>query len=382
MIDYNLWRIFHYVVKTVLVVMIGSMSSCIDPVAPDFAFTEGLVFVEGFAATTEGSSFVVINKSVSEFGVNKSVFVEGATVSFKNSNSGQTMELFEVSEAYIPPSDFKASIGERWELAITLADGTQYKSSPEKIVAPVPITNIAASYVTDLRFNNGNNRFEPGHSVSVTFNDPADTENYYYWSFRSFESLTICETCYQGIYRNEQCGSTEVATPEYFTYICETDCWKVRFPDTVTIYDDTFSNGKTTTDLKVAEIPLYSKKDILVEIQQYSLNPSAYEYYKVLKDIIDNSGGFNAPPPAALVGNMVNVNDANDFVFGRFTAAATSKASVLIERNTIPESALESETALSMEPTLMSPYPPPATTTAPCSETRFRTAIRPEGWIN
>ena len=112
------------------------------------------------------------------------------------------------------------------------------------------------------------------------------------------------------------------------------------------------------------------------------MTPDAFDYYKVLKDLVDNNSGFNAPPPAALIGNIYNPNDPDDFVFGRFTAAATSSTDIFIERGNIPENSLETQMPLSIEPTFMSPYPPPATIEAPCNEGRFRTAIQPEAWIN
>ncbi len=357
--------------------------SCSDPVTPEFEFKEGLVFVEGFASTAEGASFVIINTSVNEFGFNAIQFEKGAVVSFINSDTGATISLTEQEEAYVPPFDFKAAVGERWELAITFADGTQYKSSPETILEPVPISNVNATYDPQLRYNEGKDKFEPGHAVSISYDDPPNIENYYYWTFRSFENITVCQTCFIGILRNGACTPTTVpATPDYFTYNCKTECWKIRFPDTISIFDDEFSDGKTTTDLKIADIPLYTKREILVEIQQFSLTPVAYEYYKVLKDIVDNSAGFNAPPPAALIGNMVNINNPDEFVFGRFTAASTTTTSIFVNRDGILENALESRIVEILEPVLNSPYPPPITITAPCEESRYRTAIRPEDWID
>lgn len=355
---------------------------CIDPVAPEFEFKAGLVFVEGFASTLEGASYVIINKSVTEFGVNTSVFEKGATVSFKNADSGQTIFLTEEEGAYVPPPDFKAQFGDRWQLSIILIDGTQYQSSSETILEPVPISDINADYNPELQFDEGTGEFQPGHLVSVTFDDPESQENFYYWTFRSFENLDICQTCLDSIFRNGECTSTDVPTPDFFNYLCETACWKIRFPERISIFDDGFSNGKRTSNLPVANIPLYTKENVVVEIQQFTLTPAAYDYYKILKDIVDNNSGFNAPPPAALIGNMTNVNDSEDFVFGRFTAAAASVASVFINRSAIAENSIEPIISVQLEPTLLSPYPPPATTTVPCTETRFRTAIQPEKWVD
>ena len=341
-----------------------------------------MVFIEGIAATIEERSFVIINVSVNEFGINKTVFESGASVSFVNSNTGETIQLHELEGAYIPSNDFKVNVGEKWELDIALADGRQYRSQSEIVLEPVAVEDIKATYKTELRFNDGTESFEPGHTISISFSDPIDEENYYYWTFKSFENLQICKTCFDGIYRNDLCGPTDVTVPDYFNYFCDTECWKIRFPESISIFDDKFSNGKRTTDLIVAEVPLYTKENMVVEVQQFSLTPAAYSYYKVLKDIVDNNSGFNAPPPAALIGNLFNPNDSDDYVFGRFTTAATSAIQIFIERGNILEGEIETQMSISVEPTFLSPYPPPATIDAPCNEGRFRTTIRPEAWIN
>ena len=369
-------------VETAIAVLLSIfLTNCTDPVEPKFEFKEGLVFVEGFASTSLGGSFVVISKSISDFGVNKSAFEKDASVYFENTDTGQTIQLVEQDGAYLPPYEFKAGVGDRWELHITLVDGTQIQSSPELVLEPVGISEINTTYDAELRFNESTEKFEPGHSISVTFDDPANQENFYYWTFRSFENLKVCLTCYDEILRNGECGKTPIPTPPYFNYLCATGCWRVRFPEQVSIYDDMFSNGKTTTDLPVVNLPLYTKENVVVELQQFSLTPAAYEYYQILKDIVDNNSGFNAPPPAALFGNMINVNDSEDIVLGRFTAAASVTGFVYIDRNDIMERAVERVDLLVLEPFFPTPYPSPATNYTSCDESRFRTAIMPNGWV-
>ena len=370
------------IVKFLLLVSPFLFTNCIDPVEPEFEFKEGLVFIEGIATTVKGGSYVIINKSVNEFGINKTKFENGAYVSFVNSLTGQVVELVELEGAYVPSIEFMANVGEQWEIDVVLEDGRQYRSQPETVLESVPISNIKATYNPELQYNDGTGSFEPGHAISISFNDPVNEENYYYWTFKSYENLLVCQVCFDGIFRDGLCGPTSISTPDYFNYTCDTDCWKVRYPESISLFDDKFSNGKTTTDLIVANVPLYTKENIVVEIQQLSLTPDAFDYYKVLKDLVDNNSGFNAPPPAALIGNIYNPNDPDDFVFGRFTAAATSSTDIFIERGNIPENSLDPQKPLSIEPTFMSPYPPPATIEAPCNEGRFRTAIQPEAWIN
>ena len=138
---------------------------------------------------------------------------------------------------------------------------------------------------------------------------------------------------------------------------------------------------------------LYTKNNILVEVQQFSIPPSTYEYYRVLKDLIDNNQGLNSPPPAALIGNMFNPNDDKEYVLGRFTAVAGSTKSIFIDRYDISESQIELNPVRQIEecvevcpPEACAPgYTGPPCyeiTRTTCEESRYRTAFAPEGWID
>jgi len=359
------------------------LSSCIDAVEPEFEFREGLVFVESIASTVPKASFVTINQSTLEFGVYVVNFVEGASVTFENTGTGEIINLTEIRNSYLPPEDFVVQPGEQWKLNIQLADGKKIASAPEQVLESVPINNIEVRYDPELVFReNLGGKFVPGHEVSIDFEDPADNENYYYWTYKTYENLDFCEKCFEAIWRNGECIPTEIARfrVRYFDYACDIDCWRIRFPETVTIFNDRFSNGKMITQFPVGDVLLYTKENMVVEVQQFSITPAAYDYYKVLKDVVDNNSGLNAPPPAALVGNLSNPDDSEDFVFGRFTAAATSTASLFIDRSSVEGSAIELRDPVNFEPQIASPYPPPATVIAPCSENRERTGVRPEKW--
>lgn len=165
----------------------------------------------------------------------------------------------------------------------------------------------------------------------------------------------------------------------YYTYACKEHCWQIRYSDQISIFSDEFSDGATTTSLPVGNIVLYSKRNILLELQQFNLTPEAFRYFKTLKDIIDNNTGFNSPLPAALVGNLFNPSDPDEFVLGRFTAAAISVKPIFIERLFVDESPLEDEYITQGEG---SETPPPQVFTAPCEESRFRTSRRPDAWVD
>ncbi len=282
---------------------------------------------------------------------------------------------------YIPPPDFAAKIGEQWELRVLLPNGKEYRSEPEILSGLVEIAELIIKYTPELSFQESYNDIVPGHSISVSFDDPVDEENYYFWRFRSFEKLIYCKECFEGIFRNGECenplGAIPLRKPRY-TYACEGDCWRVRYGDEIKIFSDEFTNRTTISNLQVGEVLLFTNDNILVELQQFSISPNAYEYLQTLKDIVDNNSGFNSPLPAPLVGNIYNTNDSEEFVLGMFIAASASKKSAFIERIFIEDPQLEARIINSPEE---DEVPSPIVVYAPCQESRLRTSIKPANWV-
>lgn len=366
--------------KISLFLLSFTLITCTDPVKPDYQFMDGLIYVDAFIGTTEGSSYATIKKSVINQYYYKNVFVGGATIYFVNADSKEKIQLLEESSQYLPPSDFKGELNESWFLEVNLPNGKQYLSEIETINPSVPIKELKATYNKQLEFSEDYDKYVPGHEILITFDDPENQTNYYYWQFKTYDKVQICKICNFGYYRNGCIGFETIipGKPEYYTYWCDSDCWQIDYGNKIQIFSDKFSNGTTTTSLPIVNILLNRKTKVLVEIQQFSLTPKAYNYYRTIKDLIDNNGGFNAPLPAALIGNMYNPQDSNEYVLGRFTATSATTTTIMIDRTMIAESPLEPQIIPSQE---SNPAPMPYVYTAPCVESRHRTTIKPEGWI-
>ncbi|UWX55197.1 DUF4249 domain-containing protein [Maribacter litopenaei] len=176
-------RVFFYLRKLGLmprVAIVLLFLGCIDPVAPEYEYVDGLMIIEGLASSEPGTSYVNINRTSSEFGIYRNIFELGAQVRFINLESGEEVILQEQLDTYVPPEDFVVVPGETWELNILLADGRRYRSLPETVLQPVPIVDIKATYEKELLFREDSQKFVPGHSVSVSFNDTPNDKNYYF----------------------------------------------------------------------------------------------------------------------------------------------------------------------------------------------------------
>ncbi len=359
------------------------LSFCSDPVEPSFDLNYGLIYVDGFASTEPGLSYVVVLETVQEFGVDGLRFRDDATVRFRNVGTGAEVMLTVFEERYLPPDDFTVAPGEEWQMEVVLGSGKRIVSRPERVRDPVDIDALDVRYDPEVAFESIYSRLVPGHELLVDFTDPADEENFYLWQFRSHEQLSICARCEdKTVLREGECTTPYqniLTSPllQYYTYFCDVPCWQIRYNRDIVLYSDEFSNGRPVVSLPVAQVLLFTKEDILVELQQHSLSREAYRYFLTLKDLTENNAGFNAPLPATLIGNLSNPEDEKEFVPGRFTAAAATIRRIYIERQSIREDPLEPRIIPQQEGP---EAPAPQVTTAPCVESFFRTRTIPTAW--
>lgn len=354
---------------------------CVDPVNPGFEYTEGLIYIDALATNIPGTSYVTVQQTVDEFGVVNNRNIGDATVTFWNSNTGDRVPLTASGGAYTPAEDFAAKPGETWELEVILDNGTVYRSEPETLLQPIPISAADVHYDKEMAYSPEYERYVPGHIISIDLLDPGGEENFYYWRFRSFEKLPICRICFNSINRGEciswSNGPGGLPLMPYYIYYCEPACWRIRYAEEISIFSDSFTDGKEIKSLPVANIPLYTKENIVVELQQFAIHESAHRYLKTLKDLIDNNSSLNAPLPAALVGNLYNPGNREEFVLGRFIAGATTINPTYIERMLIQEEPIDTE----VNPVTEGPEAPPFQVyTAPCVEGLYQTAARPAYW--
>ncbi|MDG1433520.1 MAG: DUF4249 domain-containing protein [Saprospiraceae bacterium] len=357
--------------------LIPIYQGCVEQVDAEFDLQSDIIFVDGYVLTEPGTSSVTISKSTFQNQTTYQVVnVLNASVQIENINTGEIIEFIEdVSGIYGCPSNFAASTGEEWKLYVELEDGRRIESNSQIVTSPVLIDSVHAVYSPEIEFNTQFDRLVPGHRLSIDWQDPANEENFQLWKYRTFEPLFVCKTCQRGVLRNGECEPTGLNWgPDYYSYVCIPDCWQINIGKELPIFNDRLEDGEMITEREIAILPMYQKPSILVEVQQFSLDESAYEYFKVVNSQVSQSGGLNAPPPAALLGNLFNPNDASDLILGNFTAAGISTKRLFIDRSQITEYAITSPDPIILENC------PTCPTSYPCMESFTRTGIKPNGW--
>ena len=359
-----------------LVIIIAFFHSCIERVDSEFDFQEDIMFIDAYALTEPGISYVTINKSVFQYNNYKLEVISNAIITLENVDTGSSIDFIEDSTGvYRCPANFAVETGEVWKMYIELENGKRIESKPQSVTAAIPIDSIKVEYAPEVKYDASFGKFIPGHRISIDWKDPSDEKNYYMWKHRTFEPLYVCKTCERGIYRNGACQPSSNSFPPYYNYLCDPSCWLIRYGTELPIFDDQFEDGTEIFDREITIIPFYRRPNILIEVQQLSLNESSYNYFKIINDQVNENGGLNAPPPAALLGNLFNPNDLSDLILGQFTTAGISTKNVFIDRSLILETPIRPDDLIIIEDCSTCPV------LYPCVESAFRTQIKPEGWL-
>ncbi|MGA0560709.1 DUF4249 domain-containing protein [Larkinella sp. VNQ87] len=201
-------------------------------------------------------------------------------------------------------STFVGQPGRSYTLTIRLADGKTYVSAPEQMPTVPTIDSVYA-------------RFTPTESVALPYqyyfyadvNDPANQANYYRWTAYTYTARR----------------STGVSCCLGCTAICFDRCWVQYFSQDVNILSDNGVNGNRLPQRLVMRSPIYTPGPTLVEVQQYSLTPAAYQFWRLFKEQQSRTGTIFDPLPASVMGNITNTSDPTEQALGFFGASAVAR---------------------------------------------------------
>ena len=367
------------------------LTSCVEVYDIKYDLNADVITVDGFITNERGLT-VNLRRSRSTGGNYYSQPLRECIVEVKVGD-GSVISLNEFSSGvYVAPDNFQGQIGKTYQLHFKTPEGKVYESEKDQLVASPPIAKLYHQFNQNgILDRTGKQVAFSSLDVYADFNDAENQRNYYLWRWTDFEEQWICATCEGGkLDAKTQLCVTERNSRIIYDYRCENVCWEIYYSDEINIFADVYTNGRTVTGRPVAKIPFYvtgggfGNRGALVEIQQYAISSNAYEYYKLLRDQAQNTGNLTDTPPAAIIGNIRNVNDASEKVVGYFGAAGVSKKRIFIDKR--PHTTAYKFLMLGREPNLepdSQPMPPLFEIRPPmasCVLSANRTPIRPEGW--
>ncbi len=251
----------------------------------------------------------------------------------------EQLELTENGRYQTSPTGIQGIIGHSYFISVEL-DGEVYQSSVQEI-KPVPeIDSISykVSYLPETNELTGVITNKPYVDVLVNFQDFPDRGNYYLWKWngtaqrRTFpENFTIRVN---GTPTISPLGCANVDNPQPCS-CCE--CWVNKSTkNPLSVYSDQYTNGSYISNRKAFSIPAvadYFDVKFLLRVQQYSLNEDVYNFWNQIEKQTTSQSSLFAVPSSEVAGNIRNINNDSELVWGTFSASAIETTEVYIDKN-------------------------------------------------
>ena len=302
--------------KLVWLMILGiSILSCVSEFTPEVEGVSGILVVDG--TITNGESIIKLSRSVGildtltgdEAVTNASMYVErsdGATFSAVHEGSG----TYRIETGDLDP-DLE------YRLTFTI-NGVEYQSSYLTPMQTAEIDSISYS------------KADQGEPVIISVNTHAtdDMSPYYRWGYEENWELKAQLFANHGFVNGVLTNYSLLSSTN--TYYC----WGKDSSNVLLIGSTVDLSENTVKDMELLEIPCSNEKlSILYHIQvsQMQIREEAYDYFRVMLDGIERTGGlFNVVMSAGENGNVFNVEDPTEIVIGYVDVAETTTLGVYI----------------------------------------------------
>ncbi|MEM8896849.1 MAG: DUF4249 domain-containing protein [Bacteroidota bacterium] len=236
----------------------------------------------------------------------------GANVYITDQNSEQyTLQETEEGTYIWDNADRPVKVGDSFTLFVELADGRQFQSTTELVPENVPVKDVYFELTEEEVVNEiGNPVIDRFVDVFLDIDVPdTDAPVFLRWETENvylFIEAAITDT---------RCGIPNIPRT-CFVYDGFTQ------PKEVVTFDGSNKKKGLIEGLWVGRKPFdstFNQRNIF-SIYQHAFSSNSYEYWRDVSEVQEQSGRVFDTPPAAVRGNIVNLDDPNEIVLGHFQA--------------------------------------------------------------
>ncbi len=341
-----------------LLSLLVTVIACVTEYQPETIRIAPVLVVEGQITDAPGPYTVRLTRTgdFSNKGIN--LLETGAVVGIED-NAGNRETLREQSPGVYQTraNGMQGVAGRRYKLTIQTRNGQRYESDAETLTAAPPILNVYSEYKRERL--PGTQVQQETWDVYLDTKDPETAGNFYRWEWTHYEAINICQ-------------KTERANGTFSGLYCCTPCWDInRCYNCINVNSDVNFNGNNLSRQYIATVPYTSKLPYYIEIQQQSISRGAYQFWKSVRGLVNNTGGLFDPAPASVQGNIRNLTNTAEPVYGYFGATGLSERAVYVDRS--------NATGI---PTISPPVEVPVLAPCfPCENSIYRTPNKPRFWV-
>ncbi len=297
-----------------IIIMLLSLSACIDKFDPDITEYQDFLVVEGLITNDSTTYYVKLSRS-GGIGGGGWIQPENNAIITIHDDLGNTYLLTEYKHGLYRsnPNNLIGEIGREYYVHIETEDGEVYESDPLKMLAVPPIDNIRKEYLK---------------KESINPDKPDEGFLIYLDSYNQNNSCTHYKYKYEEIW--------EIFIHWTYPPVEKRHCWFSEESNNILIKstEDLIDNSVIGFPVTFVSATTTNKLGIkyCINIKQYSLNKEEYEFWSKLSITNENIGGIYDPIPSSVQGNIFCCSDSSKRALGYFSVSAYTSARYFISK--------------------------------------------------
>jgi hypothetical protein len=165
----------------------------------------------------------------------------------------------------------------------------------------------------------------------VNTHDPQNNTRFYRWEIEETHEFTVPTP--SGLEYFEESKRLEPRTENLYR------CWKTSKPQNILIGNSTKLSQDIIYKYQVNRVPKESDRLVIkysLLVRQFALTKEAYDYWEQLRKNTENLGTLFDPQPTSVTGNLKNVTNSTEPVFGFFSVLTVEKKRIFVNRSELP----------------------------------------------
>jgi hypothetical protein len=288
---------------------------CIEPFDVSYDINTSDIVITGIITDKEPARVQVTKPAPSPFTANINIAkVSGALVTLLD-NLGNVDSLSEVSEG-VYLGKVKGVVGRNYHIRVMLPDEQIIESIPQ-LLKPCPsIDNLTIEQVSESKSVGSQTIAVSGLNLNLYMNRDDTVSGFYKWKTKGTYKIY---SAYDFFKEEPPCYVTleddlSVVLGESIANDADLIVQNIRF----LVPNSTFAEGQS------------------IEVSQYSMTESAYDYWRKIDEQQKNIGSIFDPPPTQIVGNLFHQTNQEAVVMGFFEVSSVKKKRIFVDRLDFP----------------------------------------------
>lgn len=328
------------------------ISACVDRIDFDIPLAQQQIVIEGMITDNPGPYTVRVSKGISLNANSLERLPVGSAKIKLFDDLGNEEDFSEVSSGvYQTMGVLQGVVGRSYHIEIETAEGKVFESEPELLRAVGDINDIRFEFEARTVVETFGEVNADVFNIFVDASSEDALENFVRWRLTGTYKVTTRPELHETNvppytpYKNPPPCSGYIVVEgvpggkleRVGDCTCCT-CWVNDFENVPQLSDTHLVRGGEFKNIKVGEVPINNATfhdKYLVEVEQFSLTRTAFEYFKLIREQKESASSLFQPPIGEITGNFKSLS-GGESVIGLFWATSVKKKSIFIYREDVP----------------------------------------------